>query len=121
MKKILSALFGIAIGFYTFTAFANHMGLPEVNQERREIIWACLTIEDARIFVTAREEVESYEDWIDILRGMVGPNRCMMGQVEYTVEEVVETISGLAVENRSFGEPITHYILKSAGHYVVTY
>ena len=122
MKKMLLALFSVLfIGLYVSSASAEHNGVPTAGQARTEVVWFCDNIDDARTFITARTEVESYDEWIALLRGLVGQNRCRMGQVEYEIEEVVETVSGLYVENRTFGEPIPHYIVKSDNHFVVTY
>ena len=121
MKRILFVLLGFALMGYAIGAFASHNGIPTAGQERKEVIWACVNIEDARTFVTARKEAESYDAWIAILRGLAGQRRCMMGEVEYKVEEVVETFSGLEVLDREFGEEITFYIVKSNDHFVVTY
>lgn len=122
MKKMLLALFSVLfIGLYTSAASADHNGVPTVGQEREEIVWVCDNINDARTFVTARDEVESYFEWIDTLRGLVYQGRCKMGRTYYIIDEVVEEILGLQVENRTFGDPITHYVIRSGNHFVVTY
>lgn len=126
MKKILASFFGglllgsILIGI--ITANANHYGVPIVDQEREETVWSCITKDDAKIFVTSREEVESYFAWIKLLRSMNRQNRCDMDKFEYVIEEIVETVWGLEVLSRGFGEPMIHYIIKTKdGHFVVTY
>lgn len=122
MKKILSILFSVLlIGLYTSTASASHNGIPTIGQERAEIVWICTNIDDARMYVTAREKVESYYDWILVLRELVNIDNCVMGRTTYVVEEVVETILGLQVINRDFGEPILHYIIREGAHFIVTY
>ncbi|KKN39126.1 hypothetical protein LCGC14_0746460 [marine sediment metagenome] len=122
MKKMLLALFSVLfIGLYVSSASAEHNGIPEVGQAREEIVWHCDNINDARTFVTARDEVESYSEWIDVLRELANQRRCNMGRIYYVVDEVVEEILGLQIENRTFGEPIPHYIVKSDNHFVVTY
>lgn len=122
MKKILSILFSVLlIGLYTSTASADHYGIPTVGQERAEMVWICTKIDDARIYVTAREKVESYYDWILVLRELVNMDNCVMGRTTYVVEEIVETILGLQVINRDFGEPILHYIIREGAHFIVTY
>lgn len=122
MKKMLLALFSVLfIGLYTSAASAEHNGVPTVGQVRTEMVWFCDNIDDARTFVTAREEVESYDDWIVVLRTFVNRGRCKMDEMEYRIDEIVETISGLYIENHAFGEPILHYIIKSNDHFVVTY
>jgi len=123
MKKMLFALFSaIAIGSYALLASANHYGVPAVDQEREETVWSCITKDDAKIFVTSRAEVESYFAWIKLLRSMNRQNRCEMEMTEYVIEEIVETVSGLEVLSREFGEPMLHYIIKTKdGHFVVTY
>ncbi len=122
MKKMLSMLFSVLfVGLYASTASAEHYGIPTVGQERKEVVWHCTNIDDARIYVTERAEAESYMHWIFILREIVEQDSCMMGEIEYVVDEVVETISGLEVKSRAFGEPIPHYIIKSDGHFLVTY
>lgn len=119
MKKILSMFFSVLlIGLYVSTASASHYGIPTSGQERTEIVWICNNIDDARTFVTARE---SYYDWIFVLQSLVGLGNCDMGSIAYVVEEVVETLSGLKVADRAFGDPILHYIIKSDDHFVVTY
>ena len=98
MKRLSMSLFGgilfggILIGLYTATA--EHYGIPTVGQERNERVWTCVTKADAKIFVTARTEVESYFEWINMLRSMNGQNRCQMELIEYVVDEIVETVSG---------------------------
>lgn len=122
MKKMLLALFSVLlIGLYTSTAIAEHNGVPIVGQVRTEIVWFCDNIADARTYVIAREEVGSYFEWIAVLRVITNQGNCKMDKIEYRIDEIVETISGLYVENRTFGEPITHYIIKSNDHFVVTY
>lgn len=131
MKKMLFVLFSaIAIGSYVLLASANHYGIPTVGQEREETVWSCITKDDAKIFVTSRAEVESYFSsketayfaWIKLLREMNRLNRCEMEMTEYVIEEIVETVSGLEVLSREFGEPMLHYIIKTKdGHFVVTY
>ncbi len=122
MKKTLSVLFSILfIGLYVSTASATHYGIPTAGQERTEIVWVCTNIDDARVYVTERTEAESYLHWIFILREIVEQGSCTMDKKEYVVDEVVETIVGLQVINREFGEPIIHYIVKSDDHFVVTY
>lgn len=122
MKKILSVLFSVLlIGLYTSTAFASHYGIPIVGQERTEVAWVCNNIDDARTYVTVREQVESYYDWIDVLRMLVALGNCNMDTTTYVVDEVVETISGLKVANRAFGEPIPHYIIREGAHFIATY
>jgi len=123
MKKILMSLFGgILIGLYSMTATAEHYGVPTIGQERNERVWTCVTKADAKIYVTARAKVESYFDWIDVLRNIDNQNRCEMEPIKYVVEEIVETVWGPEVLSREFGEPIIHYIIKTKdGHFVVTY
>ncbi len=128
MKKILFALFGVLlIGLSTSTAFADHYGIPAVGQVRTEVVWICKNIDDARAYVTLRADIAAkaeeghYFIWIVMLREIVGQGRCIMREVEYVVDEVVEIVSGLEVTNRAFGEPIPHYIIKYNEHFVVTY
>lgn len=126
MKKILSVLFSVLlIGLYTSTASASHYGIPVVGQERVEVTWVCNNIDDARIYVTAREargQVESYDRWILVLRALVSLGNCnMYFPATYVVDEVVETISGLEVVDRAFGEPIPYYIIREGAHFIVTY
>jgi len=125
MKKILAAFFGgLLLGsiWYIITANANHYGVPIVGQERDETVWVCVTKDDAKIFVTSRAEVESYFAWLKLLRSMYRQNRCDMDKFEYVIEEIVETVSGLEVLSREFGEPMLHYIIKTKdGHFIVTY
>lgn len=123
MKKMLLALFSVLfIGLYVSSASAEHNGVPTVGQVRTEVVWFCDNINDARTYVTAREKVESYDDWILVLRALVSLGNCRMDEIEYRIDEIVETISGLYVEKgRTFGEPVTHYIIDSGGLFFVTY
>lgn len=122
MKKILFALFGVLlIGLSTSTAFADHYGIPTVGQIRTEMVWVCKNIDDARVYVTLRVETGHYFVWIAMLREIADQGRCIMREVEYVVDEVVEIVSGLQVTNRAFGEPIPHYIIKHDEHFFVTY
>ncbi len=123
MKKMLLALFSVLfIGLYVSSASAEHYGIPTAGQERTEIVWVCTNIDDARVYVTERAEAESYLHWIFILREIVEQGSCSMDEAKYVVDEVVETVVGLQVINREFGEPITHYIIKiKDGHFIVTY
>jgi len=128
MKNLSMSLFGgilfggILIGVYTFTATAEHYGIPTVGQERNERVWTCVTKADAKIFVTAQAEAESFFSWVDMLRDMNRQNRCQMEPIKYVVDEIVETVSGLEVLSREFGEPVIHYIVKTKdNHFVVTY
>lgn len=127
MRNILVSFFigmvigGMGVGLYTMTASAKHNGVPTVGQERIEETWSCITIDDAKLFVTARAKALGYFAWIELLREMVNQNLCQMADTTYIVEEIVETVSGLEILNRKFGEPITHYIIKSGDHFIVTY
>ena len=116
MNRFLSA-FVVSILLST-PALATHLGVPEVGQERREKVWICNSIEDAKLWYSTaafKAEGQSSEVWNAHMKKVVAEKRCIFRSITYKVSKVIEIKIAPLATREGWDKDVKFYLLEIVG------